>query len=640
MDSRIKCHRIFFALLALVMTGVFCCGAKRSTWDDDARRRKASYLYIEAVNAFMAENYNLYAELLTRAHNLDPDDPEIVSRLGEWILIANQGDSLATETAFKMIFDGYSQKPADYFEGSRIVNLTNTYRRYDDNVRASEILASQFPDRNEVKLQLGRSYMVKAMMGDTSYIPKALSVISSLEERVGKSSSLSALKVVAYGLKTDTAAIIDELSSLYASSPNDPYTLMGIGQIYSTVSRPDSALHYLDLACELDSTNGNALLMRAQLYQRQGDSIAFEREALRAVGSADLEFEAKVEFIVNYINTYSADSGQHQKIDNLFETLVDVNTGEPDVYRLYAEYLSHIGNNASAAEQMEYFVSLVPSDRDGWIYMASLYANDKQYDKAAGVLERGEENFPGDFGFPHLRGLYLTLADDNETAIRVLENIPDSVMTNPEALAQLKTMRGDVYYKLKRKDDAFREFEGALKIDPFNYTAKNNVAYYYALNDTLLDRADDYARSVVRHDPDNLTSLDTYAWVKYKKGEYKEARELADKILSVIRYKNTIDSIDKEIDKVVPDEDSEKVDADISYKGTTEEVAENIAEEEYDPNVSLTADVFDHIGDIFYRCGEIDKAVEYWKKALDYNPENPDEIKLKIKHKKITDNAP
>ena len=93
----------------LAAVGALCCSARRSSWDDDARRRKASDFYIEAVEAFMDENYSLYGELLRRAYTLDPDDPELRMRVGEWTLLTSSNDSASVERGFEMLFDGYRQ---------------------------------------------------------------------------------------------------------------------------------------------------------------------------------------------------------------------------------------------------------------------------------------------------------------------------------------------------------------------------------------------------------------------------------------------------------------------------------------------------------------------------------------------------
>lgn len=633
---RLSFHKFLVSLLLVSAVGALCCSARRSSWDDDARRRKASSFYIEAVEAFMDENYNLYGELLRRAYDLDTDDTELQMRVGEWTLLTAAKDSAAVEQAFRMLFDGYSRKDADYFEGNQLLNLTSNFRRWDDNLRAAEILARQFPDRNEVQLQLGRSYLVNAMLNDTAYIKDALSVFNSLEDRVGVSPQLSDLKIRAHAITNDTAAIINELTALDKASPSDLYTAITIGQIYNSLQRPDSALRYFNKACEIDSTNGTAIIIRAQFLQQQGDSTAFEHEAMRAVKSPDLEFESKLKFIVSYIQTYADDSTRRASIDNMFETLLDVNSGEPDVYRLYAEYLLHTDKPSQAADQMTYVVSLEPNDRNNWLLLAQSHASARNFAGAADALADGGKIFPGEALFARPEAVYRFLASDTIKAITILEEFNDSTITDPEERSEFKSMLGDYYYQSDRPDDAFRTYEEALKINPFNYMAMNNVAYYYAETDTLLDRAESYAKRVVRNEPDNTTYLDTYAWVLYKKGDYEGARELIDKTIKLVEFDNSIDSIDVSMAEIV-DPEAEGSDANLEQEIT--EVAEEVFEES-SPALLGSADLYDHAGDIYFRCGNVAQAVDYWKMALDRNPDDPDRIKAKIKHRKIIENAP
>lgn len=633
--SRFSLHKFLITLLLLSAVGALCCSARRSSWDDDASRRKASKLYIEAVEALMDENYSLYGQLLRRAYALDPDDPAMQMRVAEWTLLTSSKDSAAVENAFAMLFDGYTRKPADYFDGDQLLSLTSNFRRWSDNLRAAQILVEQFPDRNEVQLQLGRSYLVNAMMNDTSYISKAISVFNALEDRVGVSPQISDLKIRAHAIKNDTAAIVGELTALNNASPSDPYTALTVGQIYNSLQMADSAMRYFTRACELDSTNGTAILMRAQFLQEHGDSTAFEHEAMRAIKSPDLEFDSKVRFIVSYINTYSEDTTRQASIDNMFETLLDVNSGEPDVYRLYAEYLLHTDKPEQAADQMSYVVSLEPNERNNWILLAQSHVTAKNFAGAADALEQGGKMFPGELAFVRSEAVYRSLSGDTVKAIRLLEEFPDSTITDPEVLSEFKSLLGDFYYQSKRRDDAFAAYEEALKANPFNYMAMNNVAYYYAETDTLLDRAESYAKRVVRNQPDNTTYLDTYAWVLYKKGDYQAAREQIDKTIELVQFENAIDSMDVSMAEIA---DAPVADTENPAQEIAEETEEAI--EEISPAMLGSADLFDHAGDIYFRCGDVNQAIDYWKKALDRKPEDPDRIKAKIKHRKIIENAP
>ncbi len=629
-------------LLIMLAATAFSALARKENPNEDANRRKASYLYIEALDAFMDENYNLYGELLTRAYDLDPSDPELTSRFGEWMLMTSSTDSAAVDKGFSMMIDAYGKKPADYFEGMQLINLASTYRRWDDLMSVSEKLHEQFPERAEVRLQLGRSYLMRALLGDTSYVRPALDVFTALEGTVGKSPQISDLKIRSMAVVNDTAAIIRELGDLSSSSPADPYTALAVAQVYNSISRPDSALVYFDRACELDSANGTAIMMRAQFYRQQGDSTTFDHEAFRAIESRDLELDTKLKLIVDYVNMLYNDTTQQPRIDKLFDTLLDVNPGETEVHRLYAEYLAHTDRFERAADQMEYAVALDGSDRSSWLYLSNMQYATKDYEKAAATLGKASNLFPDDAAMTTTRALFLAMADKQSEAIEVLEAFPDSLITDPEQLSSFYSLLGDSYYQTKNPDKAFEAYKRSLKANPFNYLAMNNIAYYYAECDTLLDDAESYALRALRHEPDNPTTLDTYAWVLYKKGDYAKAKEIIDRTLEVLHFNNTAATVDNSLKEVTEDDVQDvkahlvKAAEDMSKEneGTTTDEAPDESENDID----ASAEFLDHAGDIYFRCGNVIEAVEFWERALKHEPDNADIIKAKIKQRKIIDN--
>lgn len=72
------------------------------------------------------------------------------------------------------------------------------------------------------------------------------------------------------------------------------------------------------------------------------------------------------------------------------------------------------------------------------------------------------------------------------------------------------------------------------------------------------------AARVIKDHPDNATYLDTYAWVLYARDKFKEARKVMEHALTL---------------------------------------------------PGLSAEHYDHYGDILFRMGDVDNAVKQWEKA-------------------------
>ena len=110
----------------------------------------------------------------------------------------------------------------------------------------------------------------------------------------------------------------------------------------------------------------------------------------------------------------------------------------------------------------------------------------------------------------------------------------------------------------------------------------NNCAYFMAESGMDLDRAAELSRQSLNIAPDNESSLDTYAWIMFKKSDYKEAKSFIDKALELTE--------------------------------------------------SPSAELYQHAGDIYFMNGDPDKALEYWEMAAELDPDDA-LLQKKIKHK-------
>ncbi|MDE6217493.1 MAG: tetratricopeptide repeat protein, partial [Muribaculaceae bacterium] len=162
-------------------------------------------------------------------------------------------------------------------------------------------------------------------------------------------------------------------------------------------------------------------------------------------------------------------------------------------------------------------------------------------------------------------------------------------------VSELYEMAGDAYFAAEPKmmEDSYRCYENALFFNPDNLLALNNYAYFIvdtenpATDSPRFEKAKNMSRRTVESTTSNPngTYLDTYAWILFKEGNYKEA----------LQY---------------------------------QKAAIEAAEEEGNPS----AELYSHYGDILFMSGEPDEAVEYWEKALGMESDN-ELLQRKVKNK-------
>ena len=149
-------------------------------------------------------------------------------------------------------------------------------------------------------------------------------------------------------------------------------------------------------------------------------------------------------------------------------------------------------------------------------------------------------------------------------------------------------MLGDVLHKRQRSNEAYAAYDSCLVYDPDKVMCLNNYAYFLSCEQRDLKKAEKMSYRAITAEANNSTYLDTYAWILYQQERYEEARIYIDRALE----NDTTDT---------------------------------------DPN----GEILDHAGDIYFRLGMPDKALEFWQRALPLGVENEAILQKKIKKKKL-----
>jgi Tfp pilus assembly protein PilF len=166
------------------------------------------------------------------------------------------------------------------------------------------------------------------------------------------------------------------------------------------------------------------------------------------------------------------------------------------------------------------------------------------------------------------------------------------VVDNKTLEGQFYTSIGDAYNELKEYTKSDESYEKALVINPKDQGALNNYAYYLSVRGEKLDKAEAMSKlsnELLSNEPEASRSSaeDTYGWVLYKQGKYAEAKSWIEKSLA---------------------HGSDK-----------------------------SATVLEHYGDVLYKTGDIQKALEYWQKAKNAGEGGSEFLGKKILEKKLPD---
>lgn len=535
---------------------------------------KADYLYLEALREKSRDNLDAAYELLLRAYQLNPADRETGLELSNYYLMmaSAPSDSLEVSEGMRLLRDYWLENPDDYYVGVRYGLLAQRVLERQEIVKIWEKLHESFPLKSEISFQLAD---VLSRAGTEADRSRALSIFDSIEVVEGPSPQLSSSKIQLYLSRKDTLAAVREADRLLDSHPGNAEFAVFAGRIHTLIGDSAKALALFDRACELDPSSGLAYYSKAEYYNSRGDSAGFDREVFNALQQPGLDVETKLSILHGYIREIYTDSLQQPRITELFDTLVMQHPVEPDIRDFYARYLITIKDYDGAIEQEEQALGLEPDNSEGWDMLTSLYLQRERYKEGADAGRRAVRYFPDDM-HKHLSlsTVYAQLEMDDSCITHLQRAKELCAPTDNVTMAQVLTMMGDNSYRHKDTDKAFEYYRQAIQYDPTNTLALNNLAYNMAVEGKDLNEALGYIERVMAVEKDNPVSLDTYAWVLFRRKEYAKAREIIDRAI------------------------------------------EATPEDEVDP------ELMEHAGDIYFMDGEPDKALEYWQRALELDPDN------------------
>ncbi|MCM1504196.1 MAG: tetratricopeptide repeat protein [Muribaculum sp.] len=571
---------ILSALAAIMPIDPAYAKKKAPVKSDNSDELKADYIFMEALRQNSSENEDAYFELLRRAHELNPKESDIEFYLGFYTMLVARNDSAMGESGYNMMRNHFDKEPSDFYNNRIYGAISDQLGKNQEAIRVWRTLDSIYPNKIEVALKLASALTTSR---DSAQLKEAEAIYNKIETTQGKSIPLSFNKIRTYLPANDTVAIFNEVRDLIATSPRNVDNNIFAGDVYAQFNMPDTALVFYNRACEIDPSSGAAYYSRATLYQSIGDSLAYDREVFNALKQESLDLDTKLELLTGYIRELYEDESQHPRIEELFSSLLQQHPHESKVRELYCSYLYVVDDFAGAAEQMGYALDIDPANVENWHTLITLYMQAEKPNEAEKAGENALHYYPDS---PQLDLLMSAVYNQNKK-FDMAQNVLDKAMQSAgaddrELLSQIYSSKGDSFYAAGSTDSAFVYYEKALEFNPYNLLAMNNCAYHLAVEGRDLDRAERLSATTIKERPDDATSLDTYAWVLFKKKDYTQAQAYIQKAL--------------------------------------------------DNSPEPSEELYEHAGDIFFFTGDHAKAVEFWEKALDLAPDN-ELLKRKVKHR-------
>lgn len=537
-------------------------------------------LYLDAVCRQIAGDSTASA-LLERCHEMRPDAAEVYYSLAHSYL--KQGnDSLAR---VNMRRAAELQPDNDNY----LENVAETYidqREYDRAIEAYEQLYTHHRDRSDVLELLVRLYNAK------KDYHKMLSTIDRMEQADGPSEEISLMRMGIYEQQGDKKNAYRILHALTNDHPNEPSYKVMLGNWLMQHDRKSEAYNWFKSALEDDKQNEFALNSLYDYYRSMGDDTKARQLRDNILFSPQTDIKTKLSMLQQAIRENEQEQGgDSTAVLALFDKIMLTTPRNAELSNLKAMYMRvkkmpQDSINAAYAHTL----SFEPDNLSARLTLAQNKWEEKKWNEVVDLCDKGIQYTPEELTYYYFMALAYIQQDEDQKAYeackRGLNEIDLNKADEPERnmASDMYGIIGDMSYTNQNYDEAFSAYEKAITIYPDNIQVLNNYAYYLSQQNTQLDHAAEMSLRTLKEEPTNATYLDTYAWILFLQKRYDEAKAYVD--LTLQNSKNP--------DKVL----------------------------------------LEHAGDIYLMAGDKEKAVSYWKQAIEAGGDKAS-LERKIKTRKL-----
>lgn len=571
--NHIKWWSVALMLIAMALPFAIRGSASKKEGITQANRVKATYVLMEAQRQHFLEHDDAFYHLIAYAYSLDSTNTSIAFYMGvakfERTSFEHTDELTAALAQMRKHVEAH---PEDKYEARLYAHAAFLVNQYQEGLRVLNIQHQLHPQDDNLLSTMADAYE------KTSDYQKALAIYDTLQQWRGQSVELSSAKLKAYQALNDTTGAIHEMRALLASAPTNADYNLAMGKMLFMFGYRDSAMVYYDKAQQYEPDNGLTYLTKAEYYLALGDTLNYDRQTYQALVSTDLDVESKLQILVNYTKTLLSAKDTTHRTDHLFDVLIEQHPLEPQIRVLYSEYLMFIDNNEGAAEQIDYALNLDPTNEELWTRLMAYHLYAGNYEKAIEVGDKAIRLNPDNVELYSYLGSSCYSVKQYDKAIEVYDKalaILDS--TQVDDRSNLLSGKADVKFAMGDTIAAFALYDQSLDLNPDNPGTLNNYAYFLALSNRDLDKAERMSAKTIVEDATNPTYLDTYAWVFYMRKEYTMAQLYI-------------------------------------------EMAINNEEQP-------TSELFEHYGYILLANGDKQKALEQWRKAIELKPDNEQLVK-------------
>lgn len=538
----------------------------------DAQRYNKFFL--DAVCERLKGNHDAAFDLFQHCIELNPQAPEAYFYSAQYFSVLKKNEQVLSylEKAYELNPENstYAETLAQAYSSAGLVGKA---------IDVFEGLVSREPDRDDVLAMLYESYL------EIDDNQKAIDALERIEALNGKNERLTIAKSELYTRMGNKKAAIAEMKSLADQYPNDLNYRVMYGDALLQNGQKKQALAIYQSVLKEEPDNVQAQLSLVGYFAAEGDNDKADEMNEKLLLNENVDTQTRVEIMRREVVNNLQNGGDSTRVLNLFRKTLAMPEPDVDMALMCAAYMKLKEMPSDSVNGMyEKTLQLAPDNSFARLQLVASAWENERLDEVIELCKAARQYNPDDMAFYYYQGFAYYRQDDFDNALDAFQN-GVSVITdesNPDIASDFYEVMGELLYKKGKVREAFAAYDSCLVWKEDKISCMNNYAYYLSELGEQLDKAERMSYKTIKAEPENATFLDTYAWILFKQERYAEAKIYIDQTL------------------------------------------------QYDPQAS--AILLEHAGDIYAKCGDMEKALDFWQQSL---AKASDDSEVKAEHKEL-----